>query len=218
MNHDHHQSSSIAPPLQPTTPLSYATAIPLLVKELGLHIKNLRFVKAPQASDYFTTIDNQAPYSEDMLIASLNGLPLSPELDPAASMQRVDFAILLWHVLEQDNSQEAQAFQIVDDAEQEESVSVDEEMNPNDTNTTTSSSSTSPANEQHTASVEHVQCSVNLEQTEHSDADRFQHMMDRGIVSTQESSDIRPYEPITYAEAIAMLVHTRSLFHANRSM
>lgn len=86
---------------QPEEPLSHAQGVAFLVKGLGLNIDNLRFIKAPQASDYFTRIDDAAWYSTPMMIAHLNGLQLDADIAADETMTRAQFAILLWQGVEQ---------------------------------------------------------------------------------------------------------------------
>lgn len=86
---------------QPDAPLTNAQGVAFLVKGLDLNIDNLRFIKAPKASDYFTGMDDSAWYSTDMMIAQLNGLELAQTIDTSATMSRVQFASLLWQGVEQ---------------------------------------------------------------------------------------------------------------------
>lgn len=213
MSHHDPTNPAVTNTFQPDTPLMYATAIPLLVQELGLNIQQLRFIKAPQASDYFTTIDNNAPYSGEMLVASLNGLPLSTGLDPAAMMPRTDFAVLLWHALEHSHSPNTQAFHIADD-EPTESAPVQDEWTMDTTSSTNGpeSSATSKHKEQ-LSSLKPMKCSANIEPSEHSDSYVCQQMIDRGLLQMDDEPHIDAHEPILYAEAMSMLEHARSLIN-----
>ncbi|MFD1888268.1 hypothetical protein [Paenibacillus wenxiniae] len=220
MNHDDLTHPSATNTFQPDTPLIYATAIPLLVEQLGLNTNKLRFIKAPQASDYFTMIDNNAPYSQQMLVASLNGLPLSPELNPAAMMPRADFAVLLWHAVEQHDSQQTQAFNIADDHQAAELVSADDtEANHDKAQSATHSESSAASTHQHHSSslesIEQVKCSTNLKLSEHSDLYVFQQLTDCGLIPSDDKNNIELDKPITYAEATAMLEHAQSLMNPN---
>lgn len=86
---------------QPDAPLTNAQGVAFLVKGLNLNIDHLRFIKAPKASDYFTDMDDHAWYSTDMMIAQLNGLELAQNIDTNATMNRLQFASLLWQGVEQ---------------------------------------------------------------------------------------------------------------------
>ncbi|WP_046214538.1 S-layer homology domain-containing protein [Paenibacillus wulumuqiensis] len=86
---------------QPEATLTTAQGVAALVKGLELNIDNIRFIKAPKASDYYTNIDDNAWYSSDMLIAHLNGLQLDADVDAASPMTRGQFATLLWQGVEQ---------------------------------------------------------------------------------------------------------------------
>jgi len=68
------------------------TAIPLIVKGIGLNLDRFRFMKPPVASDYFTKIADDAWYAEAFVIAHMNGLPIDTDIDPAAPVSREQFA------------------------------------------------------------------------------------------------------------------------------
>ncbi|ANF96609.1 S-layer homology domain-containing protein [Paenibacillus bovis] len=86
---------------QPDAALTTAQGVAALVKGLNLNIDNMRFIKAPKASDYYTSVDDQAWYSTDMIIAHLNGLQLESDVDASSTMTRGQFATLLWQGVEQ---------------------------------------------------------------------------------------------------------------------
>lgn len=79
----------------PKGKISYAQSIQLLVKGLGLNIDNMRFIKPPLASDYYTSIPNDAWYAEAFIIAHLNGLSIPKDVDPNGTITREQFAHLL---------------------------------------------------------------------------------------------------------------------------
>lgn len=62
--------------------LTYATAVPWLVSELGLNIHKFDFIKKPEASDYFTNIPDDASYAEAFVIAHLNDLHIPQDVKP----------------------------------------------------------------------------------------------------------------------------------------
>jgi len=81
----------------PKGQLSYAEGVVLTVKAFGLNIDNIRFIKAPVASDYFTKVPNDAWYADEFIIAHLNGLPIPKDVNPTSAMTREQFADLLIH-------------------------------------------------------------------------------------------------------------------------
>lgn len=84
---------------EPQAKLTYASGIHLLVKAFELNIDSLRFIKEPLASDYFTSIPNNAWYSQSFLIAYLNGLPIAKDVDSKQFMTREEFANLLFEAI-----------------------------------------------------------------------------------------------------------------------
>ncbi|MCI3920681.1 S-layer homology domain-containing protein [Paenibacillus sp. TRM 82003] len=66
-------------------------AIPLIVKSLELSLAKFTFAKQPLASDYFTTIDDDAWYAEAFVIAQLNGIPLDTDVNPNEPVTREQF-------------------------------------------------------------------------------------------------------------------------------
>lgn len=85
----------------PDHSLNTAQGVSALVTGLDLNIDNMRFIKQPEASDYFTRITNDAWYSNNMMIAYLNGLDIPADVDVTAAMTRGQFATLLWQAVEQ---------------------------------------------------------------------------------------------------------------------
>jgi hypothetical protein len=84
----------------PRSQISFAQSVSLIVKGLNLNIDNLRFIKKPEASDYFTNIPNDAWYAEAFIIANLNGLPIPKDVDPNALVTHEQYADLLIHALD----------------------------------------------------------------------------------------------------------------------
>lgn len=79
--------------------LSNAEGVHLIVKALDLNLAAFLFIKEPLATDYFTTIPNDAWYAPSFVIASVHGLPLAKDIKPEASMTREEFAHLLLSAL-----------------------------------------------------------------------------------------------------------------------
>lgn len=84
----------------PMGKINYAQSIHMLVKGLGLNIDNMKFIKKPEASDYFTNVPNHAWYAQSFIIAQLNGLPIPKDVDPNGTVTREQFADLLVHAIE----------------------------------------------------------------------------------------------------------------------
>ncbi|MBE9598148.1 protease complex subunit PrcB family protein [Pedobacter sp. MC2016-24] len=78
---------------KPISKVSFGKGIDLIVKALGLNIDNIRFIKAPKATDYVVKADNKAYYAQSIIIAACNGIKLNRSMNPAASMTREQFAI-----------------------------------------------------------------------------------------------------------------------------
>jgi hypothetical protein len=72
--------------------ITTAGAISMIVKGMKLNIDNMRFIKQPKASDYFTRVNDNAPYAQDFIIAHLNGLDLPRNIDPSAKVTREQFS------------------------------------------------------------------------------------------------------------------------------
>ncbi|MCQ6558222.1 S-layer homology domain-containing protein [Paenibacillus mendelii] len=77
---------------KPQDKLTYAAGVSMIVKGLGLNIDNLRFIKKPEASDYFTKAKDGAWYSDAFIIAYHNNLDIDKDVDPSAFMTREQFA------------------------------------------------------------------------------------------------------------------------------
>ncbi|WP_246042106.1 S-layer homology domain-containing protein [Cohnella pontilimi] len=83
----------------PGKAMNVASAVTLIVKGLDLNIDNLRFIKAPEASDYFTQVPNKAWYAQAFVIAHLNGLDLPKNMDPKANATREQFTYWLYKAI-----------------------------------------------------------------------------------------------------------------------
>lgn len=84
----------------PRGKISFAQSVSLIVKGLDLTIDPIRFVKKPLASDYFTTIRDDAWYADAFIIAKLNGLNIPANVDPDAAITREQYADMLMHALD----------------------------------------------------------------------------------------------------------------------
>ncbi|MBC8081272.1 MAG: protease complex subunit PrcB family protein [Gorillibacterium sp.] len=80
--------------------LTYAAGVSMIVKGLNLNLDNIRFIKAPMASDYFTYVKDNAWYSEAFIIAQVKGLELPRDVKPGEAMTREAFAHYLFRAIE----------------------------------------------------------------------------------------------------------------------
>lgn len=84
----------------PDAPLTAAQGIQLLVNAFDLNIDNIRFIKAPKASDYFKNARDNAWYADAFIIISFSGLELPSDLDPNAKWTREEFTHYLVQLME----------------------------------------------------------------------------------------------------------------------
>jgi hypothetical protein len=84
----------------PDAPMTAAQGIQLLVNAFGLNIDNIRFIKAPKASDYFKNAKDNAWYADAFIIISFSGLELPSDLDPNAKWTREEFTHYLVKLME----------------------------------------------------------------------------------------------------------------------
>ena len=76
--------------------LTNAEGVHLIVKGMDLSLAAFLFIKEPLASDYFDNVPDRAWYSEDFVIASVNGVGLPADINPKANMTREEFAHYLF--------------------------------------------------------------------------------------------------------------------------
>ncbi|MEI7884136.1 MAG: S-layer homology domain-containing protein [Clostridia bacterium] len=79
----------------PKANITAAQGIQLIVNALKLNIDNIRFIKAPLATDYFTKANNEAWYATALIIASVKGMPLANDLDPNQAWTKEEFTYQL---------------------------------------------------------------------------------------------------------------------------
>jgi hypothetical protein len=80
----------------PKGKVTYAQGVHLIVKGFKLNIDNIRFIKEPKASDYFTNVPDDSWYAPSFIIAQLNGLSVPKDVNPQSIMTREQFSQLLW--------------------------------------------------------------------------------------------------------------------------
>ncbi|TCZ80100.1 S-layer homology domain-containing protein [Paenibacillus albiflavus] len=88
----------------PQGKVSFAQGVSLITKGMDLNINHIKFVKAPMASDYFSSVPNDAWYASAFINAHLNGLPIDRDVDPNQAMTREQFANLLKHAIDEKGS------------------------------------------------------------------------------------------------------------------
>jgi hypothetical protein len=84
----------------PDSSVTAAQGIQLIVNAFGLNIDNIRFIKEPKATDYFSKANNSAWYANALIIASLNDMGLPADLDPNAKWTKEEFTYYLVKVME----------------------------------------------------------------------------------------------------------------------
>jgi hypothetical protein len=84
----------------PSSPVTAAQGIQLIVNAFGLNIDNIRFIKEPKATDYFSKANDNAWYANALIIASLNDMGLPADLDPNSKWTKEDFTYYLVRVME----------------------------------------------------------------------------------------------------------------------
>lgn len=75
----------------PSGQLTYAQGVSMIVKGLDLNLDTIRFIKAPQATDYYPNLKNDAWYSSAFIIAALNGLDVPQDVKADQPMTREQF-------------------------------------------------------------------------------------------------------------------------------
>ncbi|TFE23738.1 S-layer homology domain-containing protein [Cohnella luojiensis] len=75
----------------PNATITAAQGVQLIVNALGLNIDTVRFIKEPQATDYFANANNDAWYENALIIAAVNDIGLSADLDPDKLWTREEF-------------------------------------------------------------------------------------------------------------------------------
>lgn len=79
----------------PREKISVAQGVTLIVKGLNLKLDQTGSNKKPVATDFFNTISNNAWYSDSFVIARMNGLEFSRDVNPNADLSRQQYVELL---------------------------------------------------------------------------------------------------------------------------
>ncbi|MFC4103876.1 S-layer homology domain-containing protein [Paenibacillus xanthanilyticus] len=83
----------------PKESLTFAAGLTLIAKGLKLDYGDKVFVKAPQASDYFDSVANNAWYANAFVLAGINDLGIPRDVNPSATMTREQFAHYLFRAM-----------------------------------------------------------------------------------------------------------------------
>ncbi len=84
---------------KPDGELTYAAAISMLVKAFDLNLDNIRFVKKPEATDYFPNLSNDAWYSEAFIIAQVKELDIPADVKANDPVTKEQFAHHLFQAI-----------------------------------------------------------------------------------------------------------------------
>lgn len=79
----------------PDKKITAVESIQLLVNAFKLNIDNIRFIKAPKATDYYVNADNDAWYASTLIIAAMNDIDLPKDIDPNQKWTREEFTYQL---------------------------------------------------------------------------------------------------------------------------
>ncbi|WP_052339575.1 S-layer homology domain-containing protein [Gorillibacterium massiliense] len=79
----------------PAEKLTAAQAATLIIKGMDLNFDTIRFVRAPLASDYFTSVDDNAWFAQSFVIAHFYGIEFPADIDPNKPLTREQFAFFL---------------------------------------------------------------------------------------------------------------------------
>lgn len=72
--------------------LTYAEGIQMIVKGMDLSLAAHTFIKAPETTDYFDQVPQDAWYADSFIIAAVHGLELSRDVHPNAVMTKEAYA------------------------------------------------------------------------------------------------------------------------------
>ncbi|MEC0371291.1 S-layer homology domain-containing protein [Paenibacillus chibensis] len=84
----------------PNKTVTQAESVQFFVTALGLNLDFIRFVKEPQATDYYKHSNDSAWYAKALIIAAVNGLDLPADLNPNEKMTHEAFTHQLVHAIE----------------------------------------------------------------------------------------------------------------------
>ncbi|MEC0092200.1 S-layer homology domain-containing protein [Paenibacillus macquariensis] len=80
---------------RPDAIVTNAEAIQFITKGLQLNLRTMKFIKAPQASDNFTHVKNDAWFAEAFINAFYNNIDLPKDIEPSKSITKEQFTYYL---------------------------------------------------------------------------------------------------------------------------
>ncbi|PZD93856.1 S-layer homology domain-containing protein [Paenibacillus sambharensis] len=83
----------------PTGKLTYSAGISMIVRGFELSLAHVQFIKAPEASDYYTNVKNDMWYSNAFVIAHHNGIEIPKDVKPEQIMTREEYAHYLFNAI-----------------------------------------------------------------------------------------------------------------------
>ncbi|MEI3797267.1 PrcB C-terminal [Chitinophaga ginsengisegetis] len=98
--HSKDKADTEFPAPKPQSRISIGNGIDLIVKGLGLNIDNVRFIKAPKATDYFKKANDKASYAPSLIIAAVNGVESLRDVNPESPATREQFALALYDAIQ----------------------------------------------------------------------------------------------------------------------
>ncbi|WP_313344653.1 S-layer homology domain-containing protein [Sedimentibacter sp.] len=84
----------------PNAEITAPQGIQLFVNAFELNLDLVKFAKEPKATDYFSKADDNAWYANALIIAAVNGLDFSRDLDPNQEWTREEFTYHLIKAME----------------------------------------------------------------------------------------------------------------------
>ncbi len=79
----------------PNRPITVAEAMQLFVNVLDLNLDNIRFIKEPMATDYYSNADNDAWYADAFVIGGVKGIDFDADIMPGKKLTREEFVFHL---------------------------------------------------------------------------------------------------------------------------
>jgi len=84
----------------PNDKITVAESVQLMVNALELNLDLVRFIKEPQATDYFVNAKNDEWYADALIVAAVNGLDFTKDLNPSQKWTREEFVHQLIQAIE----------------------------------------------------------------------------------------------------------------------
>lgn len=84
----------------PDRNITAAESVQLIVSTFKLNIDNIRFIKAPKATDYYVKADDNAWYASTLIIAAMNDIGLPRDFNPNKKWTREEYTYQLIKAVE----------------------------------------------------------------------------------------------------------------------